>query len=358
MKTSRCTLRSLASELGLSKTTVSDALRGRGRVDPDTAERVRLAAKRSGYAANPLAGALMAEMRRSRGDAFHGVIAAIDFKEAAVNMMHKPFHKALLEGISRSANEQGFRMELFTLGRGELSVSRLDEILCSRGIHGMVVLPSWDAPDLTRLQWDRYAGVYTDYVIKFPSLHSVCSDHYRTMTRAMIILRAHGYQRPGLCIEKHRDERLQHRHSAGYVSARDRAGDLGAVPPLFLEKLNREEFVAWFKRHSPDAVICHFTEVIQWMKECGARVPETHGYLSPNVIWRRQPCAGFDLQPAMIGARAAEVAIAMLFRNERGIPDWPVMTAIPARWTEGPTLRSGTGLPGAEEVFGEPRVLA
>ena len=38
------TLRSLAKQLGLSRTTVSDALRGSPRVDPKTAERVQKAA--------------------------------------------------------------------------------------------------------------------------------------------------------------------------------------------------------------------------------------------------------------------------------------------------------------------------
>jgi hypothetical protein len=34
------------------------------------------------------------------------------------------------------------------------------------------------------------------------------------------------------------------------------------------------------------------------------------------------------------------------------------MTAIPARWIDGPTLRAAKDLPGVEEDFGEPRILA
>ena len=70
------TLRTLARDLGLSRTTVSDALRGSARVDPRTAERVRRAAEAAGYRRNPLAGALMSELRRSRGGEFRGVLAA------------------------------------------------------------------------------------------------------------------------------------------------------------------------------------------------------------------------------------------------------------------------------------------
>ena len=41
---------------------------------------------------------------------------------------------------------------------------RLDGILQSRAIHGLLLLPSWYAPDWSGLEWSRYAGVYTDYI--------------------------------------------------------------------------------------------------------------------------------------------------------------------------------------------------
>ena len=80
------TLRSLAKILGLSRTTVSDALRGSPRVDPNTALRVKKAAREAGYRRNPLAGALMSELRRSRGTAFRGVLAAVELGKHGVRV--------------------------------------------------------------------------------------------------------------------------------------------------------------------------------------------------------------------------------------------------------------------------------
>jgi len=53
------TLRTLAKTLGLSRTTVSDALRGSPRVKAETLQRVQTAAKEAGYERNPLTGAVM-----------------------------------------------------------------------------------------------------------------------------------------------------------------------------------------------------------------------------------------------------------------------------------------------------------
>lgn len=145
------TQRSLAKLLGLSRTTISDALRGSPRVDPKTAKRVQQAAAAAGYRRNPLAGALMSELRRSRGGAFHGVLAAVDFTEVA-RPDHAPrYHRELIAGAETRAADLGFKVEKFQVGTSGITVQRLDSILQSRGIHGVILLPAWDEPDLSNL---------------------------------------------------------------------------------------------------------------------------------------------------------------------------------------------------------------
>ncbi len=333
------TLRSLARTLGLSRTTVSDALRGSPRVDPNTVLRVRKAAREAGYQRNPLAAALMSELRRSRGGMFRGVLAAVDIDEPDRPAHAARYHRELVLGAGARAAELGFKVEKFMVGRGGVSVHRLDSILQSRGIHGVILLPAWDDPDLSRLDWSLYAGVYTDYIIERPALHSVCSDHYRSMLAALQRLVALGYRRPGLMQQKHHDERIQYRWEAAFRIFQENQTDLGIAPPLIFDTLTREIFVRWFKRAKPDVVLGHNTDVIDWMEACGAKVPATHGFACLNVLMKTRPVAGLDLQPRTLGARSAELVIAQLQRNERGIPEWPVTTTIPARWVDGPTLR-------------------
>jgi DNA-binding LacI/PurR family transcriptional regulator len=334
------TLRSLAKVLGLSRTTVSDALRGSPRVDPDTAARVQKAAKDAGYRRNPLAGALMSELRRSRGTAFRGVLAAIDFNEPNRPDYAARYHRELVLGADARATELGFKIEKFSVGNAGLSVQRLDSILQSRGIHGVVLLPAWDEPDLTNLDWTRFSGIYTDYIIERPALHSVCPDHYRSLLAALQRLATLGYQRPGLLLQKHQDERLQYRWGAAFRAFQESHAGIKAIPPLLVETFTREEFVKWFRRHKPDVVLGHNTEAIGWMESCGAQLPATHGFVSLNVIMSSRPCAGLDLQPRTLGARATELLIAQLQRNETGIPEWPSTTTIPAHWRDGPTVRA------------------
>ncbi len=339
MAASTPTLRSLAKDLGLSRTTVSDALRGSPRVDPDTARRVTQAANAAGYRRNPLAGALMSELRRSRGTAFRGVIAAVDFNEPDRPESAGRFHRELFVGADGRAAELGFKLERFAVGVGGITVARLDSILQSRGVHGLMLLPTWGEPDLSALSWPQFAGVYTDSIIERPALHAVCPDHYRAMLATLQRLRALGYQRPGLQLQRHHDERLHYRWGAAFRAFQETTPGIAAVPPLIVDAFAEGEFAKWFRRHKPDVVLSHHTDTVGWMEAAGARLPATHGFVALNLHMRTRPCAGLDLQPRLIGARAVELLIAQLQRNETGIPDWPSTTMIPAKWVDGPTLR-------------------
>jgi LacI family transcriptional regulator len=332
------TIRSLARTLRLSPTTVSDALRGVGRVDPATARRVKLAADAAGYRPNPLTTALMSDLRRSRASTFRGVLAAVDISEAE-RYPHGPFPTQIVVGARQRAKELGFKFEEFVVGLKGLSLSRLDSILQSRDIHGVMVLPSWTAPDVSQLSWSKYAGVYTDNVIERPRLHNICPDHYRSMMDLLQRLLARGYRRPGLMIEVGRDERLLLRQSAAFRAFQASHAEIEPVPILSSTGYRRDEFIPWFKRHRPDVVLSHFDETVAWMADCGAKIPSEHGYVCLNTLYKTRACAGLDLQPQALGARAVELLIGQLHRSEYGSPTWPTTTMLPATWIEGPTLR-------------------
>jgi LacI family transcriptional regulator len=225
------------------------------------------------------------------------------------------------------------------VGQKGVELSRLDTILQSRGIQGVLLQPAWREPDLSRLDWTRYAGIYTDYIIEHPALHAVCCDHYRSMMNVLQRLGRMGCRRPGLVLQRRQDERLQHRWEGAFLAFQRNHPASGKVPPLVEDEQSRETFVRWFKRFKPDVVLGHQAAAVDWMTECGARIPETAGFFCLNVTQvHPRPCAGLDLQPRLLGARSVELLIGQLQRNERGIPENASTTMIPARWVNGPTL--------------------
>lgn len=332
-------LRQLAQQLGLSHTTVSEALRGSERVRPTTRAKVLKVARELGYKRNPLAGALMSEMRRSRAGTFRGVLAVVDLDGPAGRPPGAVrYHSELAKGAANRAEELGFKTDAFAVGKAGLSLERLDTILQSRGISGIYLLPVRETPDLTRLDWTHFSGIYSDYVIERPGLHSVCPDHYRAMLTALERLRLMGYKRPGLVMNAAHDARLLYRWEAAYHAFQTHHKGMTRLPPLIMSEPNEQDFTRWFRTVKCDVVMAHLPDVWDWMVAAGARVPATHGFCSLNVLNNTKPCAGLDLEPRMLGARGMELLIGQVLRNECGAPDMPMTTTVPAVWTEGPTL--------------------
>lgn len=337
------TLRSLARELGLSRTTISEALRGSSRVKADTIVRVQAAAKAAGYQRNPLTGAVMSQLRRSRGLQFRGVLAVLEFIPPEQASHAARYSAAMMKGVTGRAAELGFKVERFELGTRGLKPRRLDTILHTRGIQGIVLLPASGVPDLSELSWDRYAAVYADYYIDHPPLHCVCSDHYRSMVTLMRELHARGYRRPGLIMETGIDERLQFRWEGAFLALQGVLPGLQPVPVLREDILTRDAFERWFRRHKPDVTLGHVAEAMTWMRGCGARIPERHAFVCLNALRTAGDCAAMDLRPEVLGARATELVIGQLLHNELGVPEQASLATIPARLVEGPTLRPPAG---------------
>ncbi len=332
------TLRSLAKLLKYSRSTISDALRHSPNVNAKTAERIRQAAAAAGYRSNPLASAVMSEIRRSHNAAFRGMLASVLLEERDRPPVFKRFFTELIAGASDRAAELGFGLEKFEAGGRTMPLKRLDGILKARGIRGLILMPAWGTPDFTALDWSHYAAVYCDYIVQRPPLHAVSTAHYRSLMGVLERLHARGYRRPGIFLTSHRDERLQHSFESAFLGFQQHAKGLTRVPPLVVPEITPALFSAWFRQHQPDVVLGHHTQALEWMKACGAKIPQTNGFFCLNLFTETTTCAGLDLQPRLWGTQAAELVIAQLHRNQHGIPPSCSMTTIPARWVEAPTI--------------------
>lgn len=336
----RPTIRSLAATLGVSRTTVSEALRSHPRVNRETRDRIQQAAKAAGYRFNPLASSVFSEVRRTRLGAFHGVVAAIGQEEPARVPFPGAYWRDLLRGATERSRELGFKLEHFVVGERNLSVKRLDTILRSRGIRGVLIMPAWHRPDFTQLDWSGLTGVYADYLMELPGLSSVCPDHPRGMELAMTRLQELGFKRPGLVLLQQESTRLHDRWLAAFLAYLHLHPEITPLPPLILPTMNADTFKRWFRKHRPDVVVGHRTEMTQWMEACGARVPGTHGFCCLNLGLNAQACAGLDQRPYHVGVRAIELVISQIHQNIYGIPDLPSNTTVPMQWVDGPTLRA------------------
>jgi len=205
-----------------------------------------------------------------------------------------------MTGITARANQLGFNVEHFILGPHGVRLDRLDTILHTRGIQGLVLLPALGFPDLTALSWHRYTAVYADQFIDRPPPHCVCSDHYRSTIAPLRELYARGYRRPGLFIEIALSERLQFRREGAFLALQKYLPDITEVPTLRLQEVACGGFEPWVKKYNPDVVLGHYPEAMAWMKDCGARF-QNHGFVCLNLLRTVGNCVAHALFPEECG---------------------------------------------------------
>ena len=334
------TIRTLARQLRVSVATVSEALRDSPRVKFATRERVLRAAEKAGYRPNPLLGAALSAVRRACHQNYRGTLALIDASEEGRTELML-FHREIAIGAEARAQELGFTTELFWMGEHSpaLPRARLQKVLQARGITGLILLPFNQAQDLSGFDFSQFAAVQMDHCLIQPQLHTILPDHYVSMMHALERLTQRGYHRIGLCMERRKDVRLKNKWSSGFLAYfRSFTRDAG-IPALIEPQLTRERFLTWFKQYRPDLIVGHQQIMTDWLRGIRVRVPQDVGYFNLNVTERLAPCAGLDLMPRRLGGAAVETVVAMMHRQERGVPMYPKTITLEASWVEGPTLR-------------------
>ncbi len=120
------TMADVAARAGVSKTTVSRVLNGKGELDPATAARVRQVIAELGYV--PSAGAVSLARGRTR------VLGML------VPSFSWPWIGEVLQGVADAVEQKGYGLLLFSCGKGEASIQRFASQASAKSFDGLLVI--------------------------------------------------------------------------------------------------------------------------------------------------------------------------------------------------------------------------
>ena len=335
----------LARELGVSKNTVSLALRHDPQISAATRERVQAAAKRLGYALHPVVSHLMAQLRQSHADAPHHTLALLNANRDRAAFRTHPTVPAYVEGVKRRAAQQGYGVDTFWLHDPELDGARLNRILRARGIRGVVVVGMMDEnrlPERFAATWRNHACVVTGLRTHEPTLSFCCVDHHALVLQAVERVLALGYRRPGLVIDARIDRLVEGRFGSGMWVGQQALPAAQRVAPFLDVEAARADanlFYSWLDREKPDVVFTLYNVVRRWVEARGLRVPRDLGLV--QLERRRDPrdWAGMDQHNDRTGEAAVDMVVSLLHSQELGVPQFPRATLVGASWVDGATVR-------------------
>lgn len=347
----------LAQRAGISKGAASLALRNRPGVSAETCERVQALARQHGYVPDPTVARVMSAVARKRPNSSTAPLAILslwpqnrawDSRTATLRRFH--------DGLIARAKERGFATEDFWLGSRGMTPRRMQQILVSRGIEGLIVLNYPRAPAVLEMDVSPFACAVIGRALIRPRLYSTDHDHQQGLYQVMHQVQEAGYRRPGLLLQADAHERTMHSWAAAYQFYSSSHPGLGKVPLVIYDNGPRDEQLAsearklkrWFRRYRPDVIIA-----VQWtdlalLQAAGISVPEDVGFAC--LFWQdaKHACAGLDLQDEIFAACAVDLVVEQLNQSRRGIPLVPETVLFPGVWRDGPSLpwrtKRGRGL--------------
>lgn len=337
----------LAKLAGCSVMTVSLALRGSSQVSAATRDRIQKIATRHGYRKNPMVAALMAtrRSRRRSGSGGAGEVVALltKFDEPMLRWRRREaFYSALHDGMVERCAELGFKLEEFHVhGPGAPDGRQLTRILTARGIRGVVLMPggSLERP-FPAFDPAPFATIAAAFHARRMRVHRTASDYDAGIELCLEEAERRGYQRVGLVLNRHLDPELRHAFSGRFLAwqvGRPRRAIVPLVPgddPL----VPKDAFLAWYRRHKPDCLICPRLGLLDWLREAGVDVPGEVGCIFLPVRENRA-VSGFDAQPSQVGRATIGLLARELFLNHTGLPAVPEVLLVGGIWQDGSTVR-------------------
>jgi len=337
-------MKDVAWRAGVSKNTVSLALRGSRRVSEETRRRVEAAAADLNYRGNPAVAELMAELRRSGSGRYRATLGLLNANEDRDAFRRHPTIPTYVEGCKRRAGELGFGLNEFWLHDPAMDGERMVGILRARGIRGLLVvglMRSKRLPERMAALWGAFPVVVTGVRTRGPELSFACADHHALALSAFEKVTELGYRRPGLVLDPVIDELIEGRFTAGYLMAQRQLGGGGPSPFAAIAEARDDlgVFEAWLEREQPDLLFTLYHEVARWLKALGRRIPDDIGLV--QYEWRadHREWAGMDQCNDQVGEAAVDMLVSMLHGGATGVPEHPRATMVASQWVEGETVR-------------------
>jgi len=336
----------VAERAGVSKNTVSLALRHSPRIPAATRLRIERAAEAVGYRRNAAVGCLMAELRRSGSTRFTSTLALLNANGDREAFRTHPTVPVYVAGARKRAAELGYGLDEFWLHDPGVSGKRLASILRARGIRGALVvglLQTNRLPERMRPLWDEFPAVVTGVRVRAPGLSFAGADQYGLALGAYEQAWALGYRRPALVLDPVIDALIDGRFTAGYLIGEQRCrpgGDpIAPFTRITEARGNLACFEEWLQRVKPDVLFTLYHEVERWLAKLGVQVPGDMGLIQYEWRAQRPYWAGMDQRNDLVGAAAVDLLVSMIHSGHQGVPQRAIATQVSSQWVMGKTVR-------------------
>ncbi len=332
----RAPLKLIAEMLGISKMTVSRALREGTSVDPEVRQRVREAAHRLGYEPDTRISQVMSAIRRSQAPQYRENIAFIwTHQNGPTSVLHEEF-----AGARQRAQQLGYKVDEFSTTEPALTGATLSRILQWRGIRAALIGP----PGFERthphiwLDWKQFCCVLVGRSLANVGLARVEHDHYFGCVLALRRLKRLRYSRIGLVLSHAMDERSSRLIRSAFLSFHP-LGPKEAPRLVFTsDDYDTKAVKKWVTQTRLEVLLAIFEETLPRVEQLTESITSGTALASLNWSGKRPEIAGINQHRATIGEQAIDLLLLRLQGNQFGLDSLAPSIKVPGSWVDSPKL--------------------
>jgi len=343
-------IRELAARAGLSKTTISAALRDAPRISESTRRRVHDLARDVGYWPDPAVAGMMSAIARKNVVNFSSPILLLsDWPH--VHEWERPDHalSRFYQGVLSRTRELGYKIEELWMRAPGMNPRRVEQIIAARKTEGLIIFSYPKAPAALDIDLSQYSCVVIGRALVSPTFYSADHDHHQGMFLSLEQIKKQGYQRPGLCLTEDANERTMHCWAAAYQFYLSQRPAKDRVPMMLIkDHCDTGAYQKWIRTYKPDVVIVSHGGMMEFLGKAGFEIPRDFGV---SVLFQSHGCsnvAGIDICDEAIAGRAVDVLVEQMRNNRRGPPAHPETILMHGIWRDGPSLPMIDLRPGPE----------
>lgn len=335
MNQRRVTMTDIAKTIGVSHVTVSLALRNHPRISQAMRKQIQDKALEMGYQPDPML-TILAHYRHGRTESnVQAAIAWINCWPDPKDLRGFREFDGYWHGASEAAQKFGYRLEEFVVDKN-MPLNRLEKILTTRNIKGILLPPHRGTPDWKDFNWNHFSVVRLGRTVQKPEMHVVTADQTANTMLAVRKILAMDYQRIAYVGEKV-PVRI---FSAGFMQVQLEFPQKLRIPPLLLvpgAPENSRLLIKWLKKHKPQVVIADMGDVPKMLRAEGVSIPQDLGLVGLSQL-DGNISAGIDQHPTEIGRVAVLTVISLINDFAQGVPAIFRQILVEGSWVDGPSL--------------------
>ena len=335
----RATMADIANVLGISKASVSFAMKGSPKISKKLRTKILNTANKLGYKKNPMLSAVLSTIKNQEKNKFFGCIALINANPKRDAFIKYPIFEKYANGVKAEAKKLGFSIFEVWLHSPNLNPTKLKEILDARGITGVLVLGHTNSNVFTREYIDIFKTLKVVSIgVKIKNLDTdcVCADKFRIAHHATTKVISLGFKRPALVLSEEIDSIVEGRFSGGFMSAQLLLSERNRIPPFLKLSLAIKKpkiFSDFISKYKPDVILSFSEHTNETLERINARIPSTITQIRLESTSEKHDWQAIDLNYEAVGATAMKQLADYVNRPLKNeLYDVSLMTIISPKW--------------------------